>query len=367
MIDLCDEITSSISGKVKRAPNGFITFNGPCCIHNGEPSNDTRGRAGLRPNGDGFFYHCFNCRFSISWEPGKLLNHRLENFLTWLNIDTDRIKFLKYKCWHLQQQMELKGIKFNNIVPNITIPTFQKVDLPKKSKSISYWLNNPTPEFEKVLMWLYDRDECFLDKYNFYWSPEKTSRINESIIIPFVYNKEIVGYSLRAAYETKNRYLNYSQPGYIFNNEVIYSNRGYVFVTEGPFDAIAIDGVSLLGNKCSEQQNEWLKSSDKEIVLVPDRDDSGLKLIDKALLYGWSVSFPNWDIKVKDCAESVKKYGRLWTLKTIIESIERNQLKIQNKSKLLLTEIDATTNMKIKEKNFSEKMRERLMRSSFSG
>ena len=65
-----------------------------------------------------------------------------------------------------------------------------------------------------------------------------------------------------------------------------------------------------------------------EIVLVPDRDKAGQKLIDDALEYGWSVSFPEWEADVKDINAAVIRYGRLFTLKSIIDTKQTNRLKI---------------------------------------
>ena len=51
-------------------------------------------------------------------------------------------------------------------------------------------------------------------------------------------------------------------------------------------------------------------------MLVPDRDKAGQKLIDDALEYGWSVSFPEWEADVKDINAAVIRYGKLFTLKS---------------------------------------------------
>jgi hypothetical protein len=66
---------------------------------------------------------------------------------------------------------------------------------------------------------------------------------------------------------------------------------------------------------------------------VPDHDRAGGSLIDAALEYGWSVSFPEWENDVKDVNDAVVRYGKLFTLKSIIDAKETSSLKINLKRK----------------------------------
>jgi hypothetical protein len=68
-------------------------------------------------------------------------------------------------------------------------------------------------------------------------------------------------------------------------------------------------------------------------VLVPDRDVDGLRSIEQALANKWKVSLPNWHQDIKDANDAVRKYGRLWTLKSIIDGIETNELKVKLRMK----------------------------------
>ena len=48
-----------------------------------------------------------------------------------------------------------------------------------------------------------------------------------------------------------------------------------------------------------------------------------------AIKHGWSVSFPPWEEDIKDASDAVVRYGRLFTVKSILESIETNGTKIK--------------------------------------
>ena len=51
--------------------------------------------------------------------------------------------------------------------------------------------------------------------------------------------------------------------------------------------------------------------------------------VNVAIKHGWSVSFPEWEDDVKDASDAVEKYGRLFTVKSVLESVETNTTKIK--------------------------------------
>ena len=156
--------------------------------------------------------------------------------------------------------------------------------------------------------------------------------LNQRIIVPCYFNRKIVGWvsrHIKPNKDTTPKYYVNIQRDYLFNVDQLYTkDRKYVILVEGPFDAIGIDGVGLLGSQVTDIQAEFLNSFNKKIILVPDRDRAGKKLIPSAIKHGWSVSFPEWDKNVKDVADAVKKYGRLFTLRSILDTSEDNSMKI---------------------------------------
>jgi DNA primase len=61
---------------------------------------------------------------------------------------------------------------------------------------------------------------------------------------------------------------------------------------------------------------------------VPDQDEAGLEICDRALELGYQVSIPNWSDEVKDVNDAVVKYGRLPTLLSILQSATASKIKI---------------------------------------
>jgi DNA primase len=99
---------------------------------------------------------------------------------------------------------------------------------------------------------------------------------------------------------------------------------------------MAIDGVAILGNECSENQADIIDSLGREVIVVPDHDRAGINLINNAIEYGWSVSFPVWHDTCKDINDAVRRYGKLFVLKTILDARETSRLKIEIKKRHII-------------------------------
>ncbi len=88
-----------------------------------------------------------------------------------------------------------------------------------------------------------------------------------------------------------------------------------------------------MGSEVRDQQALLLNSLNKQVIVVPDRDTAGVKLMEEAMELGWSVSMPEWEADVKDINDAILKYGRMFTLHTIVTSAEESELKIKLRSK----------------------------------
>ena len=163
--------------------------------------------------------------------------------------------------------------------------------------------------------------------YNWHWSPAPGWK--DRVIVPFYHEGKIVGYTGRKIKEGKPKYLTEGQGTYVFNIDRQHDDRKYVLVVEGQFDAIAIDGVAVMSNELNEAQIMRLKMLGKEIIVVPDHDKPGAKMIEVALEHDWAVSVPEWGNDVKDAAKAVELYGRVFTLFAILDAKETNKIKIE--------------------------------------
>ena len=85
------DILNYLPAKRKQTSSGWISFNAPCCTHNGE-SQDKRQRGGLKVADDSWSYHCFNCNYTASFLMGRNLSFKARRLLQWLNVPQDEIE-----------------------------------------------------------------------------------------------------------------------------------------------------------------------------------------------------------------------------------------------------------------------------------
>jgi DNA primase len=98
---------------------------------------------------------------------------------------------------------------------------------------------------------------------------------------------------------------------------------------------MSIDGVAVLNNECNETQADIIESLGREVIVVADNDRAGAKMINNAIEYGWTVSYPVWLETCKDVNEAVTKYGKLFVLKSILDAKQTSKLKIELMKKKL--------------------------------
>jgi hypothetical protein len=92
-----------------------------------------------------------------------------------------------------------------------------------------------------------------------------------------------------------------------------------LYIVEGIFDAMSIDGVAIIGNEITDAQIEWLNRSRRKKVYIPDRFGDGRRVALDCLEHGWSISTPDIG-SCKDMNEAVKKYGKMYVMKSIAEN-----------------------------------------------
>lgn len=318
MNDIQSALLALLPSKRKLTSGGWTSFNAPCCQHRGERPDD-RLRGGVRIEKDGFVYHCFNCGFAAGWTPGKILSKNSKSLFQWLGMNDIEIGKLNLATLKIKDDQPV----FKKAVSL----TLLEKPLPDECKSINDWVQEgcQDPDLVAVIGYLLDRGMNY-EWYNWHWSAAPGFR--DRVIIPFYQEGKVVGYTGRKIKPGKPKYLTDSQSGYVFNIDAQGYDRKYVIVAEGQFDAIAIDGVGIMTNEPNEAQVMRLNALQREVICVPDRDKPGAKMLKYAIEHGWSASLPPWGDDIKDIADAVKKYGRLYVLATILHYRVRGEIKI---------------------------------------
>ena len=320
-------IYSYLPAKRKQTPSGWVKFNAICCHHNGT-SADNRARGGMIQNGDGLSYHCFNCGFKASYQPGRHLTRKMRQLLSWLGAPDDVISKMSLEAMKIQSD--------ETALEAVTIPKFEDKPLPEGSLKISEWLESrqSLPEqleqdYARVVEYVISRQ---LDPMmDFYWCP--MNGFADRVIIPFRLDGRIVGHTARKVVDGKPKYISDQTPGYVFNLDKQTQDKEFVIVVEGPVDALSIDAVAILGAEIMDKQALQINRLARRVIVVPDRDADGKRTVEQAILNRYSVSMPTWPDGVKDVNDAVKKLGRLHTLYKIVSETDDSELKIRLKAK----------------------------------
>lgn len=314
-------LRSRITGRP--SPKGWISFNCPMCVVNGQPRPDTKQRGGLVYNPDGAVsYHCFNCQFKTGWQPGRTLSFKMRKLLRQLGFDEAEIQRLNFE---LLSQADIENLTFKEPEPSWT-PNWSDYNF----------------DFDvRVLDSQHKID--YLDNRGIYdlavWLETESTYagLNNRVILPLTYDNKLVGFQSRYIGEVPPKLAKYfkkSPADYVYGLDSQRDQRQYVIITEGEFDALLTKGLSLGSNNLSDRQAQLIEDLNIEPIVVPDQDRAGRQLAERAADYGWSVAFPDWE-GCKDVSDAVMKYGRLFTVHSILQSAEHSPTKIRLLSRKL--------------------------------
>jgi len=315
------DILSYLPVKRKQTPSGWISFNCPLCA-------EKRSRGGLKTNEQGWSYHCFNCGHTSSFVIGRTLGFKARQFLQRLGVSEQEINLtnlesLKHRSIHgiLDDRAKL----FNQVAD---IRFEEQDDFPPGSEMV-------TPELS--LYWEYLRKRKVPEDFPAMTTVRTDGRAwaRPHVTIPFTYDGQVVGWTARFLDDKTPRYLNNTQPGYVFGTDLQHDNWQHTIVVEGIFDALCIGGLAVMHNTVSDAQVRLIRTLGREITVVPDQDRAGLELIDRALELGWAVSIPDWPEGVKDVNDAVIRLGKFPTLLSIMQSRETSRIKIELRKKQL--------------------------------
>lgn len=324
------DILAYLPAKRKPTPSGWLSFNAVCCQHNGS-TRDTRGRGGLKATEAGWSYHCFNCAYTASFIMGRTLSVKARRLLGWMGMADNEIEMLNLESLRhrsIHGILEDRQQAWNQLGGIV----FEERDLPPYAELL-------TPDHQ--LYWEYVRGRRVPEDF-----PIMVQIKNDGVhwtrphvVIPFTYDNKIVGYTCRFLDNKQPKFISDSQPGYVFGTDLQHNNWTNVIVTEGIFDALSIGGLAVMHNTISDAQARLIRNLGREITVVPDQDQAGLELIDRAVELGWAVSIPEWPKGCKDVNDAVIALGRVGTLLTIMAARETSKIKIELRKKQLVKKL----------------------------
>ena len=313
------DVVSFLPGKRKQTASGWISFNAPCCIHRGD-TQDKRQRGGIKPSPDGSWsYHCFNCGYTASFVLGRTLTFKARKLLEWLNVPQEEIERINLESL---KQKSIEGLlgERQEIVNKLQNIEFEDRDLPADTQELN----------EQAIGYLQNR--CIPLDYPFMYK----TMPRPGVVIPFTHDNQVVGHTTRFLDDRTPRYIQDIQHGYVFGTDLQKNNWQSAIVVEGVFDALSINGLAVLHAEINDAQVKLIRSLGRQIIVVPDQDEAGMKLVDRAVELGWAVSMPGWPDGAKDVNDAVIRLGRLATLITIMQSKETSKIKIELRKKQLL-------------------------------
>ena len=321
------DVISYLPARRKPSASGWTSFNAPCCEHNGE-SRDRRSRGGIKTSAAGWSYHCFNCGYTASFIIGRNLSFKARKLLGWMGVPAEEIERINLESLR-HRNMEglltdrertsrtLQGIEFEER----ELPPAAELVTTEHSPHWGYLRIRKVPEDYPVM--------TVLENDSVHWT-------RPQVIVPFTYDGRVIGYSSRMLDDRQPKYIHDTQPGYVFGTDLQGADWRYAIVVEGVFDALSIGGLAVLHAEINDAQVRLIRSLDREVIVVPDQDEAGMKLVDRAVELGWSVSMPDWPADVKDVNDAVIQLGRLGTLLTIMQARETSKIKIELRKKQLV-------------------------------
>jgi hypothetical protein len=316
------DVISYLPAKRKQTASGWISVNAPCCVHKGETA-DRRQRGGIKPGADGSWsWHCFNCGFTASFVVGRTLTFKARKLLSWMGVPVEEIERINLESLRHRNMEGLLSDR-QRVASQLHSIEFEDRDLPADTMPLS------------AAAQAYLQARAAPADYPFLYK----TMPRPGVVIPFTYDSQVVGHATRFLDDRMPRYINDTQPGYVFGTDLQGQDWRYVLVVEGVFDALSIGGLAVLHADINDTQARLIRSLDREVIVVPDQDAAGMRLVDRAVELGWSVSMPEWPADVKDVNDAVIRWGRVATVITILQARETSRIKIEYRKKTVCKKI----------------------------
>lgn len=291
--------------------------------------HDYKKRAGFKFENDTVAYHCFNCNHNAVYDPTNsyYLSDNMIAVLDSFNV----------------AETDYKALTFNNLIKNKNKPkqTKKPIDPDTELYEIAcpkffIHLNPNSSELnhKQAIEYLKSRgidpkiyQFMVIDRqYQCSSSEEQTvyDKWKNRLIIPYYRSKKLIWYQGRdCSPQTKMRYLNADSPSecILGNHDVLFNySSSPLYITEGFFDSILVNGVCVFGNTFKIGQIKLLQSCNREKIYIPDNSKDGQMAAYQAIKLGWKVSIPDIG-SCKDLNAAYQRYGKLYVMKSLYDNI----------------------------------------------
>lgn len=285
--------------------------------------NDYKKRGAFKFENDSTTYHCFNCAHKAKHDPHQYpsISENMQRVLDDFNVPDDEYKQISFNGYKLlggskgtikkiESDPDTKLVEIK--LPEQFIPLEHATDKWSiiAEDYIEYHRGLKAASYPYYIL-----DEQKYDK----WFERKW---RGRLIIPYYRDNKVVWYQGRDLREDSNmRYLNAETESecILSSYEPLFEHTDKpLYIVEGFFDAMSIGGIAIFGNTLKAGQIKLLQKSKRRKVYVPDFKGDGHLGAQQAANLGWEISVPDVG-SAKDMNEAVKKYGKLYTMKSLQE------------------------------------------------
>lgn len=243
--------------------------------------------------------HCFGCGADYSLIDLLMIEYDVDvaeafDIARWKYCEHDKVKVNQTSQGHLRysRKSETEQIQHANL--NFTIETFKAHFKAKETNKLKHFLDRGISESvaDAYMLGYVDEYNDMFSDYPDYKSKNRNQRLY-NYIIPFLNNDNTCGYfvaelsnrSLQDAYTPKYikiNNLNGQFPAQLFNERyIIEDTPEYIFITEGPYDALSFESVGhfaigLIGTS-HHRLLELCKKyhPNTHLIISLDNDDAG--------------------------------------------------------------------------------------------
>jgi len=315
MFNTSKTVESLIREKVllgKVSNTGYHTLKCPCC-------NDYKTRGGFKFENGNVYYACFNCGLKPMYEEnvGKM-SKKFREVLNAFDIKDSEIDNIVNLAFFKEKVDEAAPITLESLKKSMTI-TPAVVKLPPNSVRLGSTPENKDYQ-NRLSDYLKDR-RIDPNGYPFFYSLHP--KMMDRVIIPFYRSKNLIYWQARSIIDESPRYHNCEVPKttVLFNSDQLSAWTDLpLFVTEGVFDALPLNGIATIGSALNDEKLELLNKTKRRLIFVIDRDVNGKKVGEIVLSHGWDITFAP---EGTDVNKSIRTYGKIWTVYELMKNIPK--------------------------------------------